>query len=709
MLAILYLAAATYFGDLVCRRFFRFISLQHRIATAFLVGLLLSTWITFLAAVAFHGMGQPLIAANVIFLVMFVVAVFLTQRWPAQREHDSSIRPAGTLRWDLVWLSAFLVFATWLMFATLSFSNGQFQIAFKAWTDFGANVSLTQSFALGRNFPPEHPFFPGEFIRYHFLFWFQAGNLEFLGLNPVWSINILSILSLVALLVVIMTFGEVLFNSRVVGRIGALLFFFSSSLSYLPFLRSQTSVLGTLNSIAASTGFLASGYPFRGETWGVLSANVFAYQRHLISGIGLLFVAMIFAVERYRSWVAKREKEPRVSVVPPSNEELTAPAHDAGDSDIAESIAADASHSHARYESLKTEWKRWVFAGVLLGLLPYWNSPTYIAALAVFGCLLILVPLRLQTAGLLVAAIIVGVPQVLMLRAGNTLTYSLFNPGYTLANPTPWLVLKYLGWTFGVKWILLGVALTFSTGFQRRLLLALSSLVVIVFLFQLSVDVFNNHKLLNIWATCVNVYAAFALWQIAKQKIIGVVLAVLLAIATVFGGVVDLFPLHNDPMLIVPYKNDRLSQWLLTHTQPTDVFLTHQLLTHPILFTGRKIYLGYTLFAWTAGYNVAPRDRVYHLMFEEKDVPKLICMLNENNIAYVAIDDAVRRDDTIVGLNEPVYYQHFEKVFEDTEHRYDNVLIYKVPLTCESATTASGRGFAFSDSLCRLAKKAPSR
>jgi len=208
----------------------------------FLVGVLLSTWITFLAAIAFHKTSQPLMAANLVFLVLFVGVVLLTRRWPAKMENERLTRPQGTLRWDLIWLGAFLIFATWLMFATLSFKNGQFQIAFKAWTDFGANVSVTQSFALGRNFPPEHPFFPGELIRYHFLFWFQTGNLEFLGLNPVWSINILSILSLLALLILIMTFGEVLFNSRVVGRIGALLFFFSSSLSYLPFLRSQTSI-----------------------------------------------------------------------------------------------------------------------------------------------------------------------------------------------------------------------------------------------------------------------------------------------------------------------------------------------------------------------------------------------------------------------------------------------------------------------------------
>ena len=667
MLAILYLAAATYFGDCICRRLFRLISLQHRIATSFLVGLLLGTWITFLAAIGFHKTSQPLIAANLVFLLLFVAVVLITRRWPVKLENRKLTRPKGTMRWDLIWLGAFLIFATWLMFATLSFKNGQFQIAFKAWTDFGANVSLTQSFALGRNFPPEHPFFPGEPIRYHFLFWFQTGNLEFLGLNPVWSINILSILSLLALLTLIMTLGELLFNSRVVGRIGALLFFFSSSLSYLPFLKSQASIRGALNSIVGATEFLASGYPFRGETWGVLSANVFAYQRHLISGIGLLFVALIFAVERYRTWMATNKEEPRVSVVPSAK---------GADPD---GINATAELKQPRLGWLKTEWKGWVFAGAILGLLPYWNSPTFIAALAIFGCLLILVPLRFGTALLLAAAIVAGLPQVLLLRSGNTLTYSLLNPGYTLENPTLWLILTYLGWTFGVKWILLGVAVVFSNGFQRRLLLALSSLVVIVFLFQLSMDVFNNHKLLNIWATCVNVYAAFALWQIAKQKIAGIALAIALAIATVFGGAVDLFPLHNDPMLAVPYKNDTLSQWLLTNTQPKEVFLSHQLLTHPVLFTGRKIYLGYTLFAWTAGYNVPDREALYRQMFQESDPERLKTLLRENKIAYVAIDDSVRTNEALPDLNEGIFKKHFPMVFADTARLYDNLVIYKVP------------------------------
>jgi len=149
--------------------------------------------------------------------------------------------------------------------------------------------------------------------------------------------------------------------------------------------------------------------------------------------------------------------------------------------------------------------------------------------------------------------------------------------------------------------------------------------------------------------------------------------------AMIFGGVIDLFPLHNDPALAVPYQHDRLSLWLLQNTQPSDVFLTHTLLTHPILFTGRKIFLGYTLFAWTAGYDVAAREAIYRRLFEERDPEALLRLLRENKIAYVAIDDGVRHNETLYDLNEDVYEQNFEKVFTDDAHSYDNLTIYKVP------------------------------
>jgi hypothetical protein len=66
-------------------------------------------------------------------------------------------------------------------------------------------------------------------------------------------------------------------------------------------------------------------------------------------------------------------------------------------------------------------------------------------------------------------------------------------------------------------------------------------------------------------------------------------------------------------------------------------------------------------------------------MFEECDPDQLIRLLKQNGIAYVAIDSGVRTNQAIKQLNESVYQQHFEKVFDDTDRQYDFVTIYKVP------------------------------
>src|SRR6267378_3314211 len=554
MLALLYLVLVTYFGDRITRHFYRFASLQHRLATSFLAGLLLSAVITYLGSLAFSRFSQPLLMGNIVFVVFLALVLYKLPRRPRAEYLNTSLqRPPGSPYWDWAWLGAVFLFACWLMFATLNFRDGKVLIGFKGWTDFGANVSLLQSFVLGHNVPTQHPFFPGEPIRYHFLFWFQAANLEFLGLNPIYSINLLSILSLLALVILIMTFAELLFNSRAVGRIAALLFFFSSSLYYLPFLRSQKTISEAVGSILHRTEFLPSGYPFRGEEWGVLTISVLGNQRHLISGIGILFVVMIFLVDQYQAKLRTASPSVPAQDVDPLSAQIDA-----------------ATETHRPKSIDRPILRAAIFSGVLIGLLPFWNSPVFVSSLAVLGCLFLLFPYRLYLGSLLATAFVLGVPQVLLLRP-RTVDQPIFHWGYTMDNPSIPQVLKYLGWSFGLKWLLLLVALIFLSNAYRKFFLAISSLLVVVFLIQLSTDTFKNHKLLNIWSVFASIFAAFGLWRIGKTNAAGLTLAGVLAIASIFGGIVDLFPIHNDPALIVPFRNDRLTQWLLANTKPSDV------------------------------------------------------------------------------------------------------------------------------------------
>ena len=49
MLALIYFALAACVGDFLCRRFYQFESVAHRCAAAILVGILASSWFTYLA------------------------------------------------------------------------------------------------------------------------------------------------------------------------------------------------------------------------------------------------------------------------------------------------------------------------------------------------------------------------------------------------------------------------------------------------------------------------------------------------------------------------------------------------------------------------------------------------------------------------------------------------------------------------------------
>ena len=740
MLALLYLAGMIYFGDRVCRYFYRTDSIQHRLATSFLVGLLLSSIVTYLASLAFAWTTQPLIFGNLVFLAVVVLAALKMPGRPRSLYYDAKYeRPEGEDKWDWLCLGLFFVFSCWLMFSTLSFPNGDFQFGYKSWSDFGANLSVSQSFIFGHNFPSDHPFFPGEILRYHFLFWFQSANLSFLGLSLVAAVNLLSILSMMSVAILIMAFAERVFGSRNVGRIAAALFFVgSSSLSYIPFLYSHASLGEALSAILKTTQFLNSGFPYRGEGWGALTVDIYANQRHLASGIGLLFVVLIFLVGFFQH---KRSREivfaapipnpatPQVfddmepDDAAPANDTATddvpAPPYDLepeateqasetgtentpaslyeidSDDDTDEAavdellvpepeIAPDISEDkpeRAKDVDFWSDLKPLLFSGAIVGMLPFWNSAVFVAAAIILGSLFLLFPYRRYLACLIGMTILIGLPQVLLLRSGDLTpsSYSLFTWGYTIANPTLYKVVEFLLWTFGFKWLLIVIALWFLTGSHRRLFLALSSLVPVVFLFQLSTDAFNNHKLLNIWEICASLFAAYALWRIGKGGILRSAFAVVLTLTMCLGAIIDLFPVYNDPPMKVAYRNDRLTNWVFENTQPTDIFLTQTHLTYPILSAGRRIYLGATLFAWTAGYQVGVRQAIYTRMFQESDPDQLVRLLNENKIAYVCIDDGLKSNDLIRNLNESVFQEHFEKVFVDTERQYGNLTIYKVP------------------------------
>jgi DNA-binding beta-propeller fold protein YncE len=797
MLALIYFVLAALVGDSLCRRFYQFESFAHRCATAILVGVVVSSWFTYLVGLAFFWTQQPLLWANLLFFVA-AVALLSWPKWKGRILKSTSYeaypkrsnlyltRPSGSGMADWLLIAGYIVLVSWMMFASFSAKEGKLLIANPEYSDFGPNTALIQSFAVGHNFPTEYPHFSGDRIRYHFLFYFQAGNLEFLGFNPAWSLNLLSISTIVAMLVIVMTLGEVLFNSRAVGRLGSLLFFFFGSLSYAPFLQKQGSVRAAIQAITHQREYLQTIFPYRGEAWGTWSQVTYLNQRHFASAIGILLLVLVFLVIRYREAAAKRAAArvaaramtpqpdglprsaptsvssnpsgiqglpesqiamPSESVTTQSKEETaissdpgeaqhvqesqieTAPASVSSDSsrlqDVRESeietpsesvatqsaeqtaISTDASEPQYVRESqiempsapVTTQPRKetaitaepfiatlppFIFSGFILALLPMWNSAVFIAAAAILGLLFILCPLRLQMLALAVTAGLIALPQMLFLSTGSGRAQMprLLHWGYTLDHPTAENVLKYLGFTFGFKWLLIALALIFARSLQRRFFLASLSLLAVAFSFQFTIEVLANQKFIHIWVIIANLFVAFGLWRLWRLSLGGTTLpgkfvAAVLFLLVIAGGLIDFFPIHNTGWGEVTYQNDALIDWLKKNTSPRDIFLTDRFVNHPILMAGRRVFYGWPYYSWGAGYDASKRDKLYITLFESRDPWKVYHLLKENGIKYIGYDNAIRQANFIRRPNQELYATYFPKVYD--ADKYNGLVIYKVP------------------------------
>src|SRR6266516_1900389 len=427
MLALIYFGLSICLGHFLCRPFYRFVSVAHRFAVAILVGLLVSSWFTYFAGLAFALASRPLLWGNLLFFVT-AVAVLSWNSWirgivgrllgrvPNDTAPELYLpRPKGSTIADWLLIAGYVLLVSWMMFASFNSKGGKLQIANPEYSDFGPNTAIMQSFAVRHNFPTEYPHFSGDRIRYHFLFYFHAGDLEFLGLDPAWSLNLLSILTIVALLILVMALGQVLFDSRTCWRVGSALFFFFGSLSYVPFLHKQGSVRGAIQAITHLREFLPTIFPYRGEAWGTWSQVTFLNQRHFASAIGILLLVLIFLTIQYRAFYAKRAAAAPAKTLTPepsaSPETAETVSNDAAGPDCPPASKSEMpgvpmqepkQPSALAPKASRSTAPGFIFSGVLLGLLPMWNSAVLIAAFAILAVLFVVCPLRPQMLALAV-------------------------------------------------------------------------------------------------------------------------------------------------------------------------------------------------------------------------------------------------------------------------------------------------------------------
>lgn len=532
---------------------------------------------------------------------------------------------------EIVFIILALGFSWWLMWHTFDYKDGTIYIATKAWSDFAANIPLIRSFSWGKNWPPEYPLFPGEPIKYHFLFYFIVGMVEKIGLPLDWALNLPSFLGFGGLLVIIYFLTKLLFAKNPVAFLAVIFFLFNGSFSFLEFFRQHPLSFNTPLEIINNKVFPSFG-PYDSK---IVSAfwnlNIFTNQRHL--GTSYFFVLLII-------------------------------------------------YFLLRAVKLNKKLKSWqiLLIGFIFGIMPFFHKVAFLmTGLILFSLFLYFSKLRRPVFLIGLIGSFLALPQLAYQFQGGIPSIS-FHPGYLVSYPLTFS--KFISYWFqnlGLSLILIPFGFFLANRLAKKLFLAILPLFIIGNLFQFSPEIAANHKFFNLFLIIGNTFTAWVIYLIWEKKIFGKIVAPVLVFFLIFSGIIDFFPIKNDTLYTIndaPKNPDIL--WIKENTPPDAVFLNSSFLYHPASLAGRKIFLGWPYFSWSAGYDTNKRETLRRKLLEASFGNKnTICnMLKANNIQFVSIEKTNPPDFI---PNFSFWENNFSKVYNNQK---SGLTIYNVAKSC---------------------------
>jgi len=511
--------------------------------------------------------------------------------------------------WEIIIVVFSFLFSSWLMFSTFSYKDGFLSIALKAWSDFGSTIPLIRSFSFGANFPPQHPLFPGEPIRYHFLFYLMVGLLEKAGIRIDYSLNILSIIGFSGLIIMIYLLAKKLFNSRPAGILSVILFLFNGSLSFVEFFKLHPLSLNSLNDILLNQAFPSFG-PYDGK---IVSAfwnlNIYTNQRHLAFSFALVLLIIYL---NYQKNTSKRKLS------------LT------------------------------------LLNTLILITLFFLNQPAFLIA-EFFLLFLIIFEIRKN----IILAIPVTTGAVILFF------YFIFFPaqGFALKfgflTPPPVNFISFFNYwlnNYGLYLILIPLSFFIVNKKQRLFFFPLLTIFAAANIFQFSTDIINNHKFFNFVLIMGGIFISNLLifiWE--KRGIVGKMLVAVVFLLLTLSGIIDLMPIKNDGRAIIndlPTNPDAL--FILKNTNPKDIILNSRNFYHPASLAGRPVFFGYSYFAWSYGYNTEKRGKVYLEMYEAPEKKTACNLFKKYKISYVDLYDV---PEEFVKPNRELFEKEFKKIY----------------------------------------------
>ena len=592
---------------------------------AFGMGILMLTWAVYILSWMFSICARaehPLFYGN---LIVFLVDILLLSgifRWKKKKQQkmfvisERMISRKWILKKELLLFGILTVFVTWMMFYVFHMKDGILYSGFSVYGDYAPHTAMMRSFSRGNNFPTQYPHYGGQDVKYHFMFQFLVGNLEYLGLRLDLGYNLVSILSLAGFLMVLYGISYRMFKSFWAGAAAIVFFFFRSGTAFWRYLWEHLQAGDLVRTLEENTAFI--GYTTN-ENWGLWNFNVYLNQRHL--AFGLLMAAV--AVWIFMDWVEAGCSHKEQGFLWVRNRFFTKEAW----------ICRNAGTA--------------ILLGLFLGLTAFWNGA------ALIGGLLILAGLAVFSDGKLDYMICAGLAvlfselQSKIFVSGSVMSPS-FYWGFLADNKSISGVLWYLVEISGFFFVGMIVAAVFLKRSQRAVLMGCLLPVVFAFLVSLTPDINVNHKYVMISYAFVTVFWGWIVrcvflegkkgWKKWAGRAAAAVLCICLSATGIYDYVIILRDNDSAHRMTVNMESS-LTDWLSANLKKNDLLLTPEYTMNEVTMSGAMLYCGWPYYAWSAGYNTGYRADQAVLMYTTDDPEVLKAAVKQEKITYILFEE----------------------------------------------------------------------
>lgn len=617
------------------------------------LGIVLISWASYIAAYCSRGLTDPMsVGISVSFMtgaVLFFLSLIIRRK--TYISYFKKIFEGATFS-DGIIFTIISVFATILMVSSFYVSGDNLNVGVSVMSDFSPHIGMIRSFSKGSNFPTTYSHFAGEDIKYHFMFQFFVGMLEYLGLRIDIAFNLPSIICFICVCMLLYSLAVKLFSKRGVGYIAIVLFLFRSGSALFSYLGKYG---GKIQDVLT---YLKENNNFLGETihedWGLWNLNVYINQRHLALGLCLIIIAVMimlqYTFDSFNRLMTVQREEDSFGVA-------------------AGRFIRNSFGTKQGYFSGSPMIP--VFVGIMLGAGAFFNGACVIAALLVLFMLALISDGRFSY--LLMAVITVGLSYLQSSFFINGSALSLrYEPGFLAEVPSFFGICSYLKTLLGILPFVIIAVFLLVNGYYKWIMIAFIAPLIFAVTFRMTVDTAVNHKYIMISCMLVNVFVAALIYKVYKKKgIASKVVATMLLAALTLTGIYDLYTIakRNDPnrggMLALNMESN-VTKWIIDNSDAQDIFLSDWYSLNEVVLGGGMLYYGWPYYAWSAGYDTYYREEQAKQMFGAYDSATLDELVRKNNIRFIIVDYAVRTND-LYEVNERVIAETYDVVYREGE------------------------------------------